>query len=86
MLLLVDIYHRKAVICRVSNGNALYSDIHCMPDVDRSVGPELFVVNWRIGIIWMRQKVPRKSPMAKNPSGTLELYRAKAETNLYLML
>ena len=86
MLLLEDIYHRKAVICRVSNGNALHSDIHCMPDVDRSVGPKLFVVNWRIGIIRVRQKVPRKSPMAKNPSGTLELYRAKAETKLYLML
>ena len=73
MLLLEEIYHRKAVICRVSNGYALHSDIHCMPDVDRSVSPELFVVNWRIGIIWMRQKVPRKSAVAKNPSGTLEL-------------
>ena len=67
MLLLEDIYHRKAVICRVSNGNALHSDIHCMPDVDRSVGPELFIVNWRIGIIRVRQKVPRESPVAKNP-------------------
>ena len=74
------------MICRVGNGDSLHSDVNRMPDVDWSVRPELFVVNWRIGIIRVRQKVPRESPVAKNPRGTLELYRAKAETKLYLML
>ena len=86
MLLLEEAYHRHAVIRRVGNGDALYSDIYCMHDVDRSVSPEVFIVDWRIGIVRVRQKVPRKSSVAKNPGGKSILSGAKAETKLHLML